>query len=97
MTTATAPGAARWAGSSAAHSARTIDARGVDDLARDGPEETRQDWTSIGGPDRLLFAKTVNGQPLTSTAAIEAAAGNGNLALINLGPGAVIIGAVTGN
>jgi hypothetical protein len=54
-------------------------------------------WTSIGGPDPLPFAKTVNGQPLTSTEAIEAAAGTGNLALINLGPGAVIIGAVSGN
>ena len=54
-------------------------------------------WTSIGGPDPLPFAKTVNGQPLTSTGAIESAAGAGNLALINLGPGAVIVGAVTGN
>jgi hypothetical protein len=54
-------------------------------------------WTSIGGPDPLPFAKTVNGQPLTSTGAIESAADAGNLALINLGPGAVIIGAVTGN
>ena len=54
-------------------------------------------WTSIGGPDPLPFAQTVNGQPLTSTEAIEAAADAGNLALINLGPGAVIVGAVTGN
>jgi hypothetical protein len=54
-------------------------------------------WTSIGGPDPLPFAKTVNGQALTSTEAIEAAAGTGNLALINLGPGAVVIGAVTGS
>lgn len=54
-------------------------------------------WTSIGGPDPLPFAKTVDGQALTSTGAIEAAAGAGNLALINLGPGAVIIGAVTGS
>ncbi|HEX2756386.1 MAG TPA: hypothetical protein VHM48_13030 [Candidatus Limnocylindrales bacterium] len=54
-------------------------------------------WTSIGGPDPLPFAKTVDGQPLTSTDAIEAAAATGNLALINLGPGAVIIGAVTGS
>jgi len=52
-------------------------------------------WTSIGGPDPLPFARTVNGQPLTSTDAIEAAAGAGDLALINLGPGAVIVGAVT--
>jgi len=52
-------------------------------------------WTSIGGPDPMPFAKTVSGQPLTSTVAIEAAAAAGNLALINLGPGAVIVGAVT--
>jgi hypothetical protein len=54
-------------------------------------------WTSIGGPDPLPFAQTVNGQPLTSTQAIESAADAGNLALINLGPGAIIVGAVTGN
>ncbi len=51
-------------------------------------------WTSLGGPDPLPFAKTVNGQPLTSTTAIESAAAGGDLALINLGPGAVIVGAV---
>jgi hypothetical protein len=45
----------------------------------------------------MPFAKTVNGQPLTSTVAIEAAAAAGNLALINLGPGAVIVGAVASN
>lgn len=53
-------------------------------------------WTSLGG-DPMPFAKTVNGQPLTSTEAIESAADAGNLALINLGPGAVIVGAVGGN
>jgi hypothetical protein len=52
-------------------------------------------WTSVGGPDPLPFAKTVDGQHLTSTEAIEAAAAAGDLALINLGPGAVIVGAVT--
>jgi hypothetical protein len=51
-------------------------------------------WTSPGG-DALPFAGHINGQPLTSTEAIEAAAGAGNVALINLGPGAVIVGAVT--
>jgi hypothetical protein len=51
-------------------------------------------WTSLGG-DPLPFAKTVDGQPLTSTDDIEAAAAAGNLALVNLGPGAVIVGAVT--
>jgi hypothetical protein len=45
----------------------------------------------------MPFAKTVNGRPLTSTVAIEAAANAGDLALINLGPGAVLVGAVTGN
>jgi hypothetical protein len=53
-------------------------------------------WTSLGG-DPMPFAKTVNGRPLTSTVAIEAAANAGDLALINLGPGAVLVGAVTGN
>ncbi len=51
-------------------------------------------WTSAGG-DPLPFAKTINGRPLTSIEAIESAADAGNLALINLGPGAVIVGAVT--
>ena len=51
-------------------------------------------WTSVGGPDPLPFAKSVNGQPLTSTTAIESAAAAGDLALINLGPGAVIVGAI---
>jgi hypothetical protein len=52
-------------------------------------------WTSIGGPDPLPFATSVNERSLTSTEAIEAAAAAGNLALVNLGPGAVIVGAVT--
>jgi hypothetical protein len=52
-------------------------------------------WTSLGGPDPLPFAKTVDGHALTSTAAIESAASAGDLALIDLGPGAVIVGAVT--
>jgi hypothetical protein len=51
-------------------------------------------WTSLGG-DPMPFAKSVDGQPLTTTEAIESAADAGNLALINLGPGAVIVGAVT--
>jgi hypothetical protein len=45
----------------------------------------------------MPFAKTVNGQPLTSTEAIESAAAAGNLALINLGPGAVIVGSISGS
>lgn len=52
-------------------------------------------WTSVGGPDPLPFATTVNGQPLTSTSAIESAADAGDVALVNLGPGAVIVGSVT--
>jgi hypothetical protein len=52
-------------------------------------------WTSIGGPDPLPFARTVHGQPLTSAGAIESAAAAGLVSLINLGPGAVIVGAVT--
>ncbi len=51
-------------------------------------------WTAVG-ENQLPFAATVNGQPLTSTDAIESAADAGNVALNNLGPGAVIIGAVT--
>lgn len=53
-------------------------------------------WTSPGGPP-LPFAGHVNGQPLTSTEAIESAAAAGHVALINLGPTAVIVGAVTGS
>lgn len=51
-------------------------------------------WTPLGGNPTPL-AKTVNGQPLTSTAAIESAAANGDLFLLNLGPNAVLVGAVT--
>ncbi len=53
-------------------------------------------WTFVGGPDPLPFAKTVNGQPLTSTAAIESAAAAGLVAPINLGPNAVIVGTISG-
>jgi len=53
-------------------------------------------WTSARG-DPLPFAKTINGQPLTSTEAVESAVDAGNLALINLGPGAVIVGSIGGN
>jgi hypothetical protein len=54
-------------------------------------------WTSVGGPDPLPFATTVNGQPLTSAGAIESAATAGLVAPINLGPDAVIVGTVSGN
>jgi hypothetical protein len=53
-------------------------------------------WTSIGGPDPLPFAATVDGHALTSAEAIESAAHAGNLALINLGPDAVIVGTISG-
>jgi hypothetical protein len=51
-------------------------------------------WTSVG-ENQLPFAMTVNGQPLTSTDAIESAADAGHVVLNNLGPGAVIVGTVT--
>ena len=54
-------------------------------------------WTSVGRPDPLPFATTVHGRPLTSTAAIASAAAAGLIALINLGPGAVILGTISGN
>jgi len=54
-------------------------------------------WMNPGGPDVIPFATTVNGQPLTSTAAIESAADAGLVALVNLGPTAVIVGSISGN
>jgi hypothetical protein len=51
-------------------------------------------FTTIG-PDTLPLAQTVDGHSLTTTEAIESAANAGDIALINLGPGAVIVGAVT--
>jgi hypothetical protein len=54
-------------------------------------------WTSVGGPNPLPFATTVNGQPLTSAGAIESAAAAGLVTPINLGPNAVIVGTISGN
>ena len=54
-------------------------------------------WTSVGGPDPLPFATTVDGHALTSTDAIESAAGDGLVALIDLGPDAVIVGSISGH
>lgn len=54
-------------------------------------------WTSVGGPDPLPFAKTANARPLTSAASIESGAAAGLVALVNLGPGAVIVGTISGN
>ena len=53
-------------------------------------------WTPGLGPDPLPFAGTVEGQPLRSTAAIESAADAGLVALLNLGPDAVIVGSISG-
>lgn len=53
-------------------------------------------WTSLGGPDAVPFATTVDGHALTSAGAIEAAAESGLVALVNLGPTAVIVGTISG-
>ena len=53
--------------------------------------------TTIQGFGTVPFAKTAYGQPLTSAGAIESAAAAGLVALINLGPGAVIVGSISGN
>ena len=52
-------------------------------------------WIAPDG-DPLPFAARVDGHQLTSTESIEAAAADGDLALLNLGPDAVIVGSVTG-
>lgn len=52
-------------------------------------------WTSLGGPNPVPFAATINGHALTSSAAIESAAAAGDLFLQNLGPDAVIVGSVS--
>lgn len=52
-------------------------------------------WTSPGG-DPLPFAVRVDGDALTSTEAIETAAADGDLVLVNLGPDAVMVATVTG-
>ncbi len=53
--------------------------------------------TTIEGFGTVPFAKTVNGQPLTSAGAIESAAAAGLVTPINLGPGAVIVGSIGGH
>ena len=53
-------------------------------------------WTFLGGSDPAPLATTVNGQPLTSVEAIESAADAGLVALINLGPNAVIVASISG-
>ncbi len=51
-------------------------------------------WIAPAG-DPLPFAQRVDGHGLTSTQAIESAAGAGDLVLVNLGPSAVIVGSVS--
>ena len=53
--------------------------------------------TTIQGFGTVPFARTVYGQPLTSAGAIESAAAARLVVLINLGPGAVIVGSISGN
>jgi len=55
------------------------------------------DWTAPDGVNALPFAKSVHGQPLTSSAAIESAAAAGDLVLIDLGPTGVIVGSFNQN
>lgn len=51
-------------------------------------------WMAPPGGPVLPFADVVAGGPLTSTAAIEAAAVAGNVALVDLGPNAVMVGTI---
>jgi hypothetical protein len=53
--------------------------------------------TTIQGFGTVPFATTVDGQSLTSAGAIESAAADGLVSLIDLGPGAVIVGSISGN
>lgn len=53
-------------------------------------------WTPGLGPDPVPFAATVEGRPLRSTSAIESAADAGLVVLLDLGPGAVIVGTISG-
>ena len=48
-------------------------------------------------PIPLPLATSVNGQPLRSTDAIESAPADGLVALMNLVPGGVIVGSISGN
>jgi hypothetical protein len=51
-------------------------------------------WQSLGGP-AMPFAGHVNGQALTSTGAIEAAAVAGDVILLELGPSSVIVASIS--
>jgi len=52
------------------------------------------EWLNAGG-GLAPFADSVDGQALTSSDAIESAAADGDVALVNLGPAAVIVGAIS--
>lgn len=52
------------------------------------------EWLDAGG-GVAPFADSVDGHALTSTDAIESAAADGDVALVNLGPAAVIVGAIS--
>jgi hypothetical protein len=55
------------------------------------------EWTAPDGVNPLPFAKSVHGRPLTSSDAIESAAHDGDLVLIDLGPSAVIVASFNQN
>jgi hypothetical protein len=52
------------------------------------------EWLNAGG-GVAPFAKWVDGHALTSSDAIESAAADGDVVLVNLGPTAVIVGAIS--
>ena len=52
------------------------------------------EWLNAGG-GLAPFARSVDGQSLTSTDAIESAAADGDVVLVNLGPTAVIVGSIS--
>ena len=52
------------------------------------------EWLNAGG-GLAPFAKSADGEPLTSTDAIKSAAAEGDVALVNLGPAAVIVGSIS--
>lgn len=52
------------------------------------------EWLNAGGGP-APFAKSVDGHALTSSDAIESAAADGDVVLVNLGPAAVIVGAIS--
>ena len=54
-------------------------------------------WTSVGFPEELPLVVSVDGHHLTSAEAIESAAAAGLVVPINLGPGAVIVGTLSGH